>query len=287
MCEDMFSCDACPQAGTSSPGESILSELPVTETGRPQAHSSRGARQKAHPPDPGVARHGPFPYPRCHQAGGDLGARLALQSARGREATGGRHHHRHRWTLPRSWLQRNAERLVAGPPGLQGCLDKDAAPRLRAMRSASELPRDVFACLIDALAAEKPKLLIFDVYFTVAQPQDRKLAASIRRAGNVLLLAHIGEQPVDGRQWPPILMQNRPVSVLEGASLATAGFLVEHPARKCDDALSHPYRPVSRPAGAAGRSAPPSWRRRAVASNWRLAASKVSRTATYTSSCAS
>ena len=128
-----------------------------------------------------------------------------------------------------SWLQRNAERLVAGTPGLQGCLDEDAAARLGAMRSASELPRDVFACLIDVLAAEKPKLLIFDVYFTVAQPQDGKLAASIRRAGNVLLLAHIGEQPGDGRQWPSILMQNRPVSALEKASLATVGFLVERP----------------------------------------------------------
>ena len=126
-----------------------------------------------------------------------------------------------------SWLQRNGVRLASTATGLHGCLDTDAAARLRAMRNANELPRDVFACLIDALSGDAPRLLVFDVYFTVAQRQDAVLAAAIRRAGNVLLLERITKQAPEGSPGPPLLIRRRPVGVLEEAALGTMGFLVE------------------------------------------------------------
>ncbi len=126
-----------------------------------------------------------------------------------------------------AWLQRNGARLADTAPNLHGCLDEKAEARLKAMRSASDLPRDVFACLIDALAAQHPRLLIFDVYFIVAQKQDAMLADAIRRAGNVLLLERVTGEAPEPEPGPALLMRHRPVGVLEAAALGTVGFLVE------------------------------------------------------------
>lgn len=125
------------------------------------------------------------------------------------------------------WLQRNSERLVSAAPGLHGCLGANAAARLVAMRSVNELPRDVFACLIDALARQEPPLMIFDVHFAVPQPQDPGLAAAMERAGNVLLLEWVSEQHRPAGDGPPLLLRRGPTSVLREAALGTVGFLVE------------------------------------------------------------
>ena len=126
-----------------------------------------------------------------------------------------------------SWLQRNSQRLSDVAPDLNACLGEDATARIAAMRSASEIPRDVFACLVDALASSGPRLLVLDVYFTVAQPEDRLLAASIARAGNVLLLERVSERSPRGVGEPSLLLRHRPVDALARAAAGTVGFLVE------------------------------------------------------------
>lgn len=126
-----------------------------------------------------------------------------------------------------AWLQRNSGRLEVVAPLLGTCLGAGAGPRLAAMRSASEIPRDVFACLIDTLAEQGPRLIVLDVYFTVAQLEDTALAASIARAGNVLLLERVVERPAREASGLPLVLRNRPVEALERAALGTVSFLVE------------------------------------------------------------
>src|SRR6516164_9259997 len=60
--------------------------------------------------------------------------------------------------------------------------------------------RQVMARTIDAIAADKPKVIAIDVLFTdpTTQEDDDLLARSISRAGNVVLAASLTDAPVHG-----------------------------------------------------------------------------------------
>ncbi|MFH1858544.1 MAG: CHASE2 domain-containing protein [Candidatus Omnitrophota bacterium] len=56
--------------------------------------------------------------------------------------------------------------------------------------------RKIYGDLIDKLAAQKPKLIVMDMTFVGQSPDpesDRRIAESLRRAGNVLVAYYVGE----------------------------------------------------------------------------------------------
>jgi class 3 adenylate cyclase len=125
------------------------------------------------------------------------------------------------------WLQRHSGRLDRTAPELHACLGEDAAARLATMRNASQVPRELFACLVERLAGAGARLQIFDIHFALSMEGDARLAEAMRDAGSVILLERIlsGPRPGGGA---PVLIRRSPPQRLRRAALGTVAFKVEN-----------------------------------------------------------
>jgi len=86
--------------------------------------------------------------------------------------------------------------------------------------------RSLHAELLDSLAAAGAEAVAFDVFFEEPKAEDERLAASIARAGNVVLGERIDQKPVGGSSGFSGLIESRvlPTDVLAAAAIGSAPF---------------------------------------------------------------
>lgn len=168
-------------------------------------------------------------------------------------------------------LATSASRLAEQEPALAACLPAGLAPRLAAMRSPEDLPRELYACLIDALAGAGARAIAFDVHFAAVGDAtgDAALASAIRRGPPTVLLERV--LPGPGAGW---LMREPPSAPLREVAAGVGFFLLEDDGRlkerylaripEAPDALPMPeaaLRAIARTASvAAAEPSGPSWR---------------------------
>ena len=77
-------------------------------------------------------------------------------------------------------------------------INDDTGPQLGLSNEIPDWPRSIFAQLIDTLAAKGAAVIVMDIDFKKAQEpdQDEQFAASIRRAGNVILFGYLDQEMV-------------------------------------------------------------------------------------------
>lgn len=101
------------------------------------------------------------------------------------------------------------------------CLAPEDIFEMREIRSATTLPRGLFACIAQRLSELKPAAIAFDVRFLVPRRGDAVFAEAIRSSPPVFLVDEMGRASADG------VARRRPVASIASVARATAPFLVE------------------------------------------------------------
>ncbi|MEL6264373.1 MAG: adenylate/guanylate cyclase domain-containing protein [Pseudomonadota bacterium] len=126
-----------------------------------------------------------------------------------------------------SWLQRSAGQLDISAPRLGDCLGPNARIELARARGVDALPRGVHACLVDLLTASGAALIVFDIAFGLALPDDAAFAEAIRRSGRVLLFEKVAMPTLTGDPGQVVVIRQQPAETLRNAAMGTVGFHVE------------------------------------------------------------
>jgi adenylate cyclase len=98
-------------------------------------------------------------------------------------------------------------------------LDAESSREFVGDRPVTTRPRDVFAALVDQLAAAQARVIAFDMLFEVENPQDTVLGDAMSRAGNVVLSVS-GDDPQSAAQQPGLISYS---IVAESVPLVVAG----------------------------------------------------------------
>jgi hypothetical protein len=104
-------------------------------------------------------------------------------------------------------------------------ISEDVAARLGQPGELSKWRRGMHGELVDRLVAGSAAVIVFDLFFGEARDaaEDERFAASMARAGNVVLVEQLDEpRPDDAdrdREW-----RNRPIGVLAATAIASADF---------------------------------------------------------------
>ena len=112
-------------------------------------------------------------------------------------------------------------------------IDKRSADRLGLPNDLRAWPRSLHAKVVDQLRLAGAKAIAFDIYFKAAKPdqEDKQLAASLRRAGNVTLFAYVKREVLrvstdDAERYNHINIESleQPTDKLADAAVALAPF---------------------------------------------------------------
>ncbi len=114
-------------------------------------------------------------------------------------------------------------------------INDDTGPQLGLSNEIPDWPRSIFAQLIDTLAAKGAAVIVMDIDFKKAQEpdQDEQFAASIRRAGNVILFGYLDQEMVRLGNTESLILSTdslqiehlrKPVEVLASSAAAVAPF---------------------------------------------------------------
>lgn len=126
-----------------------------------------------------------------------------------------------------AWLRRTSSSQETTAPSTDACLDTTDQSNLGTIRNATDLPRPVLGCIVSHAADLGAALIILDINLAVETAQDADLAATLKAAGNVLLLEKVERLTTPEGTDRSILLRQSPSRVLARSALATAGFQVE------------------------------------------------------------
>jgi adenylate cyclase len=107
-------------------------------------------------------------------------------------------------------------------------ISRDSAAGVGQTEEVDEWPRELHADLVDALARAGAAVVAFDIMFEEPRPGDLKLAASIARAGNVILVEEVETRALPGNEASRGTLDIRkpPVPELHSAALGAAPFIL-------------------------------------------------------------
>ncbi len=125
------------------------------------------------------------------------------------------------------WLRFHAPDYGAVAPSLARCLLPRAEAALAEAHSAGDLPRGLYACVVERLVAEGAALIVFDVLFAKTTPDDAIFATTISHAP-VLLFERIDQRLVGPGH--AVRLRESPRQAFSEAARATGMFVVEAPA---------------------------------------------------------
>jgi adenylate cyclase len=129
------------------------------------------------------------------------------------------------------WLAFHAADFSRVSDSLTDCLPETTRTELASLRSISDMPRGIHACLLAELGRRGARLVIFDILFSIETPDDEALAAAIAAGPPVILFERIRgavEQGAgSGSIAPPQRVHPRPM--FREPAAATASFLVNAP----------------------------------------------------------
>ncbi|MGF1501431.1 MAG: CHASE2 domain-containing protein [Paracoccaceae bacterium] len=127
------------------------------------------------------------------------------------------------------WLRFHARDLGRVAPELDGCLPPGALTRteLARARNTNDLPRGLYACLVDLLARRGAALIVFDVLFNRETEEDAFFAASLARSGRVLLFERIGQPETLAAHG--LTERQHPRPIFAAVARGTGFFLVNAP----------------------------------------------------------